>query len=149
LGRAGRRRPRGACRARGPHAGPGGLPRRTNPQSVICRALRRARVAFAYRHYLVFLFVSLGISIGLQMVLPFPYGLGVALAIFIVFPLLLRRRYMGQLRGGGGSGSGFGGGLFGMNRETESAKFSCMRCGKVYKGRTCPVCGSSATSAHF
>ncbi|RNJ72602.1 MAG: hypothetical protein EB824_02375 [Thaumarchaeota archaeon S15] len=85
------------------------------------------------------------------MVLPFPYGLGVALAIFIVFPLLLRRRYMGQLRGGygSGSGSGFGGGLFGMNRETESAKFSCMRCGKVYKGRTCPVCGSSATSAHF
>ncbi len=107
-------------------------------------------MAFTYRHYLLFLFVSLGISIGLQMVLPFPYGLGIALAIFIAFPLFLRRRYMGQLRGGLGSQrSGLGGGLFGMNRETESAQFSCMRCGKVYKGRECPVCGSRATSAHF
>lgn len=85
------------------------------------------------------------------MILPFPYGLGVALAIFIVFPLFLRRRYMGGLRGGYGGSTGSGlGGMFGSNRaDSDAAKYSCMRCGKVYKGRECPVCGSRATSAHF
>lgn len=101
---------------------------------------------FTYKHYLIILFASLALSLGLQMVLPPPYGLGVALAIFIVFPLILRRRYIGKM---GGRGSGFAANMFGPSRETESAKYSCMRCGKVYKGSTCPVCGSRATSAHF
>lgn len=80
------------------------------------------------------------------MILPSPYGLGVALAIFIIFPFILRRRYIGKM---GGSTGGFGSRMFGQNRDSESAKYSCMRCGKVYKGNACPVCGSRATSAHF
>ena len=107
---------------------------------------------FTYKHYLLFLFASLAISIGLQIILPFPYGLGVALAIFIVFPFILRRRYIGNLGGGGGLGgtrSGFGAGMFGSSRESEPAKYSCMRCGKIYRGNECPVCGSRSTHAHF
>ena len=102
---------------------------------------------FNYKMYLVFLFVSLAISIGLQMVLPFPYGLGAALAIFIAFPLILRRRYMGRLRGYDNSGSG---GFFGGNSGGGSTvKYVCLVCNHHYKGGSCPRCGSKVKRADF
>jgi len=96
--------------------------------------------------YLIFLLASLAISIGLQMVLPFPYGLGAALAIFIAFPLILRRRYMGRMRGIGGTTGGF----FGLNqREGTSVKYVCLVCSHRFKGGSCPRCGSKMKRADF
>ncbi|ABK77928.1 hypothetical protein CENSYa_1305 [Cenarchaeum symbiosum A] len=94
---------------------------------------------------------SLGISIGLQLLLPFPFGIGAALAIFIAFPLLLRRRYMGRLRGYGGSSQGSGaGGFFGMNSGGgSSVKYVCLVCNNRYKGGSCPRCGSKVKRADF
>jgi len=95
---------------------------------------------------LIFLGASLAISIGLQMVLPFPYGLGAALAIFIAFPLILRRRYMGRMRGIGGTTGGF----FGLNQgEGTSVKYVCLVCSHRFKGGSCPRCGSKMKRADF
>lgn len=81
------------------------------------------------------------------MILPFPYGLAAALAIFIAFPLFLRRRYMGRMKGYGDSG--MGGGWMGAQSNEVSLKFECLRCGKQYKGKECPVCGSRQTRPRF
>ncbi len=96
--------------------------------------------------YLIFLVASLAISIGLQMVLPFPYGLGAALAIFIAFPLILRRRYMGSMRGVGRTSGGF----FGFNQGGgTSVKYVCLVCSHRFKGGSCPRCGSKMKRADF
>ena len=50
---------------------------------------------------------------------------------------------------GGSSGGGFGGGLFGQNQENAGVKFECLRCGKVYSGRECPICHSRQTRPKF
>ena len=114
--------------------------------------MHKLHIMINYKSYLIFLFASLAVSIGLQMVLPFPYGLGAALALFIAFPLLLRRRMMNRMRGGSSgssSGGGFGGGLFGQNQDNAGVKFECLRCGKEYSGRECPVCHSRQTRPKF
>ncbi len=103
-------------------------------------------IMFNYKMYLIFLGASLAISIGLQMVLPFPFGLGVALALFIAFPLLLRRRYLNNMRGGG-TGS-MGGGFFGMKQE-PIVKYACLVCNNRFKGSECPRCGSKSKRADF
>jgi len=99
--------------------------------------------------YLIFLGASLAVSIGLQMILPFPFGLGAALAIFIALPILLRRRYMGRIRGYGSSETG--GGFFGLNQGTGGGglKYVCLVCNHKFKGGECPRCGSKMKRADF
>ena len=96
---------------------------------------------------MIFLFASLAVSIGLQMILPFPYGLGAALAIFIAFPMLLRKRYMGRMRGYGDSSAG--GGFFGMNSSGGALRYVCLVCNHKHKGSPCPRCGSKMQRADF
>jgi len=105
-------------------------------------------VLFSYKTYLIFLFASLAVSIGLQLLLSFPWGLGAALAIFIAFPMLLRKRYMGRMKGYGDSGSG-GGGFFGMNSGGTGIRYVCLVCSHKHKGGTCPRCGSKTQRADF
>jgi len=106
----------------------------------------------------MFLGASLVFSIGLQIILgylgvPWFVSIGLVMGIFILLPMIIRKRYMNNMRGYGGSGNSGtkGGGFFGMGSQSDSigVKYVCLVCNNKHKGGTCPRCGSKMQRADF
>ena len=108
------------------------------------------------KKYYLFLGASLVGSIAIQIVLgylgvPWFISIGLVMGIFILLPMVMRRRYMNNMRGyGGDSGTG-GGGFFGIGSSgsSTSIKYVCLVCSNKHKGGTCPRCGSKMQRADF
>jgi len=108
------------------------------------------------KKYYLFLGASLVGSIAIQIVLgylgvPWFISIGLVMGIFILLPMIMRRRYMNNMRGyGGDSGTG-GGGFFGIGSSgsSTSVRYVCLVCHNKHKGGTCPRCGSKMQRADF
>ena len=108
------------------------------------------------KKYYIFLGASLVGSIGIQIGLgylgvPWFISIGLVMGIFILLPMMMRKRYMNNMRGfGGDSGTG-GGGFFGMGSQGSSTniRYVCLVCNHKHKGGTCPRCGSKMQRADF
>ncbi len=108
------------------------------------------------KKYYIFLGASLVGSIGIQIVLgylgvPWFISIGLVMGIFILLPMVMRRRYMNNMRGYGGDSGTSGGGFFGIGSSgsSTSIRYVCLVCNNKHKGGSCPRCGSKTQRADF